>query len=123
MDLLDKITRYTFLKCDAKKIDCETKNNKYSKQYKKQLDDKKTCCYITENVYEDKMYYFIKHKNGVLFDPLRADDISYANMDWKYKKVTLDVFFLYLKYMGAMKEFKKFKGKKYLLSQAESLMN
>ena len=123
MDLLDKTTNYTFLKCNNQKVDCSVINNKHNQQYKKQLDDKKTCCYIAENVYEDKMYYFIKHKNGVLFDPLRADDTTYARMDWKYKKVTLDVFFLYLKYMGAMKEFKKFKGKKYLLSQAESLMN
>lgn len=123
MDLVEKKTRYTFLKCDAKKADCEIIDNKYNKKYDTQLRDRKTCCYICENIYEDKIYYFIKHRNGILFDPLRVDDMSYSKMEWKYKKVTLDVFFLYLKYLGAIKEFVKFKGKKYLLSQAESLMN
>jgi hypothetical protein len=118
-----KLVKYSFIKNDGTIVNTEVENNQASASYSKYLNDKKMCAYICENVYEDKIYCFIKYKNGSLYDAFRADDKGYTNMDWKWKKVNQNILFTYLKYIGAVDNFKKFKGKKYLLSLAESQLN
>jgi len=118
-----KLVKYSFFKNDGTIVNFEVEDNTSSTTYSKNINSKKNCAYLCENVYEDKLYGFIKYRNGSLYDPFRADDIGYTNMDWKWKKVNQSVFFTYLKYVGVVDNFKKFKGKKYLLSLAESQLN
>jgi hypothetical protein len=118
-----KLVKYSFIKNDGTITNIEVENNSSSSSYTKNLNSKKNCAYVCENVYEDRIYCFIKYRNGSLYDSFRSDDKGYTNMDWKWKKVSQNVFFTYLKYIGAVDNFKKFKGKKYLLSLAESQLN
>lgn len=120
---MDKLVRYSFIKVDGNVVNLEVENGRYSPEYSKNINDKKTCAYVVENVYEGKMYKYIKYKSGHIYDAFRSDDKGYRDMDWKYKKVIDSVFITYLKYLGILENFKKFKGKKFLLSQIENLLN
>lgn len=114
----DKICKYSFTKIDGSRVDLEVKNDR-SREYIKNYNDSRSCCYVMHNVTDDRTYCFIKYNNGRVYDTFRHDDKTYREMDWKWKKVNTDILLDYLKYIGGLKEFKKFRGKRFLLTQIE----
>lgn len=120
---MDKVVKYYFVKSDGTIMVLPVDRNRPTKEYENQLKDFKTCGYILEDPYEGKVYRFIKYRGGNVYDAFRVDEKAYVNMDWKFKKITDSTMTTYLKYLGVLENFKKFRGKKFLLSQIENEIN
>ena len=59
----------------------------------------KTVCYRTNNVEKGSSAFFIKVYNGSLFDPFGMDANKINTEGIKFKKVKVEVFNLYHKYL------------------------
>lgn len=117
-----KMVEYTFIKDDGTQESFQAREDIFSPEYDRHIKDNKTCAYIKKKD-DDTIYRFIKYKGGYVYDVMRNYDRGYVNMDWSFKKVKSDIFVMYLKYIGVIDTFKNMRGKKFILSQIENIIN
>ena len=112
--------KYTFISIHGNPEEVELLNNVADRKYTLNKDSRENCAYCYENHNENKFYYFVKYNLGQLFDIQRKNDRGYITQGWKWKKVSKQVFDLYVEYV-LLSNLKKSNVR--LLKRAESLIN
>ena len=57
------------------------------------------CAKTIQNKSSEKLTYYVKHGKGTLFDPWGMYEGREKQVNWKFKKVTDEVFDFYMRYL------------------------